>query len=236
MSETIGTATLHTTSTFSASPTLEPTSTTTTTFEISPTTSNPPSNKGGELSVGVVLPVVLAVIFIVFCSCICAWLRIRHQRRHDHHAMFPQFHKNPPSYKAAVPMAVGAAAGMTAVAVATANDGHPAEVIVLSEADTAFGMPFGPDIKDPKDALEVAADVTAAWLVQNLPARQISYLQRNPTRQMALSSAVLMTVTVAVTVMMMIVVVIMAIAAIAAIATTVVLVVVMVPVVDRSTP
>ncbi|KAG0234965.1 hypothetical protein BGW42_006064 [Actinomortierella wolfii] len=218
MSETIGTTTLFTTSSFSASPTLEPTSTATTTFEISPTTYNPPSNKGGGLSVGVVLPVILAVVFVLFGVSVYPCLRIRRRRRRRlHHAKYPHDHKNPTSYKAAVPMAVGAAAGMTAVAVATANDGHPAEVIVLSEAETAFGMPFGPDIKDPKDALEVAADVTAG----------VAYA--GATTNMALSSAVLMTVTVAVTVTMMIVV------AIAAIATIVALVVVMVPVVDRST-
>ncbi|KAG0234966.1 hypothetical protein BGW42_006065 [Actinomortierella wolfii] len=163
MSETIGTTTLFTTSSFSASPTLEPTSTATTTFEISPTTYNPPSNKGGGLSVGVVLPVILAVVFVLFGVSVYPCLRIRRRRRRRlHHAKYPHDHKHPPSYKAAVPMAVGAAAGMTAVAVATANDGHPAEEIALDEDETAYGTSNGATVSNVTEAMDVTTSIAYA--------------------------------------------------------------------------
>ncbi|KAG0236355.1 hypothetical protein BGW41_000436 [Actinomortierella wolfii] len=171
MSETTGTTPFTSTLSISGSPTLEVISTISAKPEPSPTMDGPPLNKGGGLQdssklLCIVIPIAFAfcvyVIFTMFTRHSHHQRRSRSHHRHDHQAKSTCDNEHPPSYKAAVPMAVGAAAGMTAVAVATANDGHPAEEIALNEDERAYGTSNGATVSNAADALDVTTGTAYA--------------------------------------------------------------------------
>ncbi|KAG0234964.1 hypothetical protein BGW42_006063 [Actinomortierella wolfii] len=171
MSETTGTTSFTSALSISGSPTLEVISTLSAKPEPSPTMDGPPLNKGGGLQDSSKLLCIVIPIAFAFCAYAIFTLftrRSRHQHRsrshhrHDHQAKSMCDHEHPPSYKAAVPMAVGAAAGMTAVAVATANDGHPAEEKALDEDETAYGTSNGATVSNVTEAMDVTTSTAYA--------------------------------------------------------------------------